>query len=122
MRINRSGIHISLLVAVLLAYSSYAVDVAVRQNLMLYAIGAIFSLVAALGAALDRLWAKPFIWSLGAIAIVEWVAYTSITYRVGYFRSISAITAAIALAPGLCMCVLVGYCCYVANAYIGRSR
>jgi len=122
MRISRSGIHVALLVAILLAYSSYAVDVAVRRNWMLYAIGAIFSLTAAVGSALDRFWAKPFIWSLGVIALVEWVIYTSITYRTGYFRSISAFTVAIALAPGLCLCGLVGYCCYVANTYIGRPR
>ena len=122
MRISRPGIRVALLVAVLLAYSTYAVDIAVRRNSMLHAIGAMFSLAAALGAALDRFWAKPFIWSLGVIAIFEWVVYTSRAYRAGYFRSISTITAAIALTPGLCMCVLVGYCCYVANTYIDKSR
>jgi hypothetical protein len=89
---------------------------------MIYAIGAILSLAAALGAALDRRWARPLVWCLGVVVVLEWVVYTCAAFSAGYFRGTSLLNAAIALTPGIGMCVLTAYCCYVANTYIQGSR
>jgi hypothetical protein len=77
MRITRSGVHVAVLVAVLLAYGSYALNVSVDRYSLTYGIGALVALAAALGAALNRLWARPLVWALGVVIVLEWTFISS---------------------------------------------
>ena len=94
-----------------------------RAGLWIYAFGGIYSLLAAYGASTSKRWARPFIYSLGVLLILEWLIYTIAAYRSGAFHPGSVVELIIALIPGALLATLIGYCCYVVDRhYRGMPR
>jgi hypothetical protein len=110
-------------VGLLCIYGLWSLFVAIRAGLWIYAFGGIYSLLAAYGASTSKRWARPFIYSLGVLLILEWLIYTIAAYRSGAFHPGSVVELIIALIPGALLATLIGYCCYVVDRhYRGMPR
>ena len=78
--------------------------------------------LAAIGVATRKPWSKPLVWTMGVLIVAEWLVYTLMAYRRGVFQPGSWVEFCIALAPGVSMASVSGYCCYVVDAYVVRHQ
>jgi hypothetical protein len=119
---TRARVHTLILWFILVDYGVYSVAVAFEKMSGFFAIGSIFTLLAAIGVATRKTWSKPLVWTMGVLIVVEWLAHTLMAYRGGVFHAGSWVEFCIALVPGIAMASVVGYCCYVVDAYVVRRR
>jgi hypothetical protein len=113
MRTSRTAL--TLVIVVLVSYGLWASSTAIVTGVWINGIGGVYSLIAAYGAATYKRWAKPFVYSLGLLLILEWLFYSIVAYRSGTFNPGSAAEFVIALIPGAMLATLVGFCCYIVS-------
>jgi len=114
-----SRVHVAILLMVLSAYATWSLWSSFGRGPRLQIFGGIFASAAVFGVVTRQRWARPVVYSLGVLMILEWLGYTIEALRSGYpFPDSSWLSVALAFVPGVVLAAAIGYCCFVVSRYV----
>jgi hypothetical protein len=118
--------HIWALAALLTMEGSLILAAAAKgAGLFYYLMSAAF-LSAAVGAVLLRVWARYLVFALTAAFAISWLTPVVESLVNGslaqHLRSVPRPQAVLSFVPAMGLFLVLGYCCYVAHAYIGTRE